>query len=72
MPNNHFIAKFVRGTGPEPEEELQHIVDQAENSFHGSVSVVHLSPQSSFPAPDFPERKFNSRLVAPRAFRPTS
>jgi len=44
MPNNHFIAKFVRGTGPEPEEELQHIVDQAENSFHGSVSVVHLSP----------------------------
>ncbi|HEV3387128.1 MAG TPA: hypothetical protein VG097_20080, partial [Gemmata sp.] len=37
MPNHHFIAKFVCGGGPDPEEELQHIIDQADNSEDGTA-----------------------------------
>jgi len=30
---------------------------------------MHSPPQIGSPAPDFPEKKFNSRLVAPTFFR---
>jgi hypothetical protein len=37
MPNHHFIAKIVCSKGPEPEEELQHIIDQAGDSEDGTA-----------------------------------
>jgi hypothetical protein len=37
MPYHHFIAKFVQSKGPEPAEELQHIIDQAGDSEDGTA-----------------------------------
>jgi hypothetical protein len=31
-------------------------------------AITYLPANPGFPAPNFPEKKFNSRLVAPNAF----